>query len=62
MATTGAEAVELCALLKPATVIPVHYEGWKHFREGRAAAEQALASAVPAPTWLEIGQPTAIEV
>lgn len=59
---TGAEAVELCALLKPATVIPVHYEGWKHFREGRAAAEQALASAVPAPTWLEIGQPTTVEV
>ena len=42
---TGAEAVELCALLKPATVIPVHYEGWKHFREGRAAAERAFAEA-----------------
>lgn len=60
---TGAEAVELCALLKPATVIPVHYEGWKHFREGRAAAEQAFAAGgAPAPTWLEIGRPTTVEV
>ena len=60
---TGAEAVELCGLLKPATVIPVHYEGWKHFREGRAAAESAFAEADgPAPTWLEIGTPATIEV
>ncbi len=62
---TGAEAVELCALVKPATVIPVHYEGWKHFREGRAAVEQAFAVAgpdVPAPTWLDIGQAHTVEV
>ncbi|HEX5909293.1 MAG TPA: MBL fold metallo-hydrolase [Thermoleophilaceae bacterium] len=60
---TGAEAVELCGLLEPATVIPVHYEGWKHFREGRAGAESAFAGADgPAPTWLEIGTPATIEV
>ena len=62
---TGAEAVELCALVKPATVIPVHYEGWKHFREGRAAVEQAFAAAGPdvaAPTWLGIGQAQTVEV
>ena len=60
---TGAEAVELCALLEPTTVIPVHYEGWKHFREDRAAAEQAFAAGGgPAPTWLEIGRATMIEV
>ncbi|HYI35565.1 MAG TPA: MBL fold metallo-hydrolase [Thermoleophilaceae bacterium] len=60
---TGAEAVELCRLLDPATVIPVHYEGWKHFREDRAAAERAFAEGgAPAPTWLEIGQTTTVEI
>ena len=33
-------------------MIPVHYEGWKHFREGRAAAARAFAEAgAPEPTW-----------
>ena len=60
---TGAEAVELCGLLEPATVIPVHYEGWKHFREGRDAAERAFADgSAPAPTWLDIGQEATITV
>ena len=60
---TGAEAAELCALLEPATVIPVHYEGWKHFREGRAEAERAFAAAGgPAPRWLEIGHAATVEV
>ena len=38
---TGAEAVELCGALRPRTAIPIHYEGWKHFREGREAVERA---------------------
>jgi L-ascorbate metabolism protein UlaG (beta-lactamase superfamily) len=60
---TGADAVELCALIEPATVIPVHYEGWKHFREGRAEAQRAFADGgSPAPTWLEIGRPVTVEV
>ena len=33
---TAREAVELCGLIRPRTVIPIHYEGWKHFRQGRA--------------------------
>jgi L-ascorbate metabolism protein UlaG (beta-lactamase superfamily) len=32
------EAVELCRLARPHTAIPIHYEGWKHFREGREAS------------------------
>ena len=45
---------------RPAAIaIPVHYEGWKHFREGRAAIERELAAA-PADfrdrvRWLPIG-------
>ena len=42
---TAREAVELCALLRPRTVLPVHYEGWRHFREGRQAIEDAFAAA-----------------
>ncbi len=38
-------AVELCTLVRPHTAIPVHYEGWSHFREGRSAIEQELARA-----------------
>jgi L-ascorbate metabolism protein UlaG (beta-lactamase superfamily) len=59
---TGREAVELCAAIRPGTIIPAHYEGWKHFTEGRAALERALA---PAPDevraavrWLPPGRAT----
>jgi L-ascorbate metabolism protein UlaG (beta-lactamase superfamily) len=54
------DAVELCGLVRPYTVIPVHYEGWKHFRQGREAIEHEFASA-PADirrrlSWLPIGE------
>ncbi|MFG1918437.1 MBL fold metallo-hydrolase [Micromonospora sp. NPDC048898] len=42
---TGREAVELCRLVRPHTIIPVHYEGWSHFSQGRAAVERAFAAA-----------------
>jgi L-ascorbate metabolism protein UlaG (beta-lactamase superfamily) len=42
---TADEAVELCRLVRPRTVIPIHYEGWKHFRQGREAIERELAGA-----------------
>ncbi|HEX5615405.1 MAG TPA: MBL fold metallo-hydrolase [Acidimicrobiia bacterium] len=41
------EAVELTELVAPHTTIPVHYEGWSHFREGRDAIERAFADAAP---------------
>jgi L-ascorbate metabolism protein UlaG (beta-lactamase superfamily) len=62
---TGAEAVDLCRRLAPATVVPIHYDGWSHFREDRAAAESELATGLaggPAITWLEPGAPRSIEV
>jgi L-ascorbate metabolism protein UlaG (beta-lactamase superfamily) len=56
------EAVELCRLVQPRTVIPIHYEGWKHFREGREAIESALADAPEdlqeRIQWLPIGGAT----
>jgi L-ascorbate metabolism protein UlaG (beta-lactamase superfamily) len=56
---TAAEAVELCGLVQPRTAIPIHYEGWKHFRQGRAAIEEEFASAPEdfrgRVRWLPIG-------
>jgi L-ascorbate metabolism protein UlaG (beta-lactamase superfamily) len=58
---TAHEAIELMGSVRPRAAIPIHYEGWKHFREGRDAIEAALAAA---PTdvrdrfrWLPIGEP-----
>lgn len=61
---TTRRAVELCSLLRPHTALPVHYEGWSHFHEGRRKAESELAKA---PTdirdrfrWLPVG--SALEI
>src|SRR3954447_24998309 len=42
---TADDAIELCGLIRPRTIIPIHYEGWQHFVEGREAIERALAGA-----------------
>ena len=43
---TAREAVELVrARCARDVAIPIHYEGWKHFREGRDAIERELAAA-----------------
>jgi L-ascorbate metabolism protein UlaG (beta-lactamase superfamily) len=62
---TAKDAVELCELIRPRKIIPMHYEGWKHFREGRRAIERELTKA---PTsmrervqWLPIGHPVELE-
>jgi len=40
---TAREAVELCRLIRPRTAIPIHHEGWTHFRQGRGAIEREFA-------------------
>ncbi len=62
---TANDAIELTRLTRPHTAIPIHYEGWKHFREGRPAIERALQAA-PAEIrdrfrWIPIGDPVEIE-
>ena len=62
---TGKEAVELCRLVAPHTVLPVHYEGWSHFRQGRAEVERELAGAPDVGErfrWLPIGAATELTV
>jgi L-ascorbate metabolism protein UlaG (beta-lactamase superfamily) len=57
---TARDAVDLCRDLCPRTVVPVHYEGWSHFSEGREAAEQEFARAPDevrrAIRWLPLGE------
>jgi L-ascorbate metabolism protein UlaG (beta-lactamase superfamily) len=58
----AAEAIELTGELEPRVAVPIHYEGWKHFRQGRAEVERELAAAPTATRdrfrWLELGAPT----
>ncbi|WP_214102824.1 MBL fold metallo-hydrolase [Acrocarpospora catenulata] len=44
---TAADAVELCGLIRPHTAIPIHYEGWHHFRQSRESMERDFAAAPP---------------
>jgi L-ascorbate metabolism protein UlaG (beta-lactamase superfamily) len=61
---TARDAVELLGLIRPHTAIPVHYEGWTHFKEGREAIEREFAVAPESIRrsirWLPIG--TAVEL
>jgi L-ascorbate metabolism protein UlaG (beta-lactamase superfamily) len=58
------EAVELCGLLDPRTIVPIHYEGWKHFQQDRGAAERIFGASPLADRvrWLAAGKPTALAV
>jgi L-ascorbate metabolism protein UlaG (beta-lactamase superfamily) len=62
---TAKDAIELTRLAQPRTTIPIHYEGWKHFREGRDAIERELASAPPDIKdrfrWIPLGEPVELE-
>jgi L-ascorbate metabolism protein UlaG (beta-lactamase superfamily) len=57
---TARDGVELCRALRPRTVIPVHYEGWSHFAQGRAEIERELSAAPDdlrvRVRWLPIGE------
>jgi L-ascorbate metabolism protein UlaG (beta-lactamase superfamily) len=61
---TAGELVELSALMKPSTVIPIHYEGWKHFRQGRDAIKREFAAAPDdfrrRVQWLPLGDAVAL--
>ncbi|HEU4349126.1 MAG TPA: MBL fold metallo-hydrolase [Actinoplanes sp.] len=62
---TGRKAVELIGIARPRVAVPVHYEGWGHFKDGRAAVERALATAPEdirrRVRWLPIGSPQHID-
>ncbi|HWB86089.1 MAG TPA: MBL fold metallo-hydrolase [Bryobacteraceae bacterium] len=59
---TATEGVEAARTFSSAMIIPVHYEGWAHFAEGRTEIARAFAAAgiEDRLRWLEPGQPTQI--
>lgn len=58
------EAVTLLDLVRPTTVVPVHYEGWSHFTQDRGPAEPVLAASAHADRirWIDPGQQTTFAV
>ena len=58
----ASEAVRVAREFSPTTLIPIHYEGWKHFVEGRDKVERAFAEAGLGDQvrWLTIGEPATI--
>jgi L-ascorbate metabolism protein UlaG (beta-lactamase superfamily) len=61
---TAGQAVELLEELRPRVTIPIHSEGWKHFRQGRDAIEPEFGRASQqvrdSVRWLPIGEPVEI--
>ena len=61
---TARDAVALCRILRPRTAIPIHYEGWKHFRQSQDVIEREFARAPDdirrCLRWLPIGSETVI--
>ena len=59
---TAQDAVELCELLDPRTIVPIHYEGWKHFRQPSSQARAVLDGSPLASRvlWLNPGVPAEV--
>ena len=58
---SGVEAVRAAEALGAKTVIPIHYDGWTHFREQRATSEHTLSKLGARVRWLKQGEPTELE-
>jgi len=58
------DGVRAAQVLKPRAIIPIHYEGWAHFRDGRAAIQTGFAQAglKDRLSWLELGKATQLEI
>jgi L-ascorbate metabolism protein UlaG (beta-lactamase superfamily) len=60
----AAEAVRVAREFELRTLVPLHYEGWKHFRQDRDEIERAFGEAgiEDRVRWLEAAAPVTIEV
>jgi L-ascorbate metabolism protein UlaG (beta-lactamase superfamily) len=60
----AAEAVRVAREFELRTMVPIHYEGWKHFRQGREEAESAFREAgiEDRVRWPPTGEPLTLEV
>lgn len=59
---TGRQAVRLIEATSPGVAVPVHVEGWSHFRDTREHLTQAVAASPAAASvqWLSAGVPTEV--
>jgi L-ascorbate metabolism protein UlaG (beta-lactamase superfamily) len=55
---TARDGAEFIRLLQPRVVVPVHYEGWTHFRAPETVARQVLSGSEV--RWLAPGEPTEV--
>jgi L-ascorbate metabolism protein UlaG (beta-lactamase superfamily) len=55
---TAEEGIMLARAMPEAVIVPLHYEGWEHFSEGRGAIEETFKAARIASRlcWLRRGQ------
>lgn len=55
----ASDAVKLAHAFPDAVIVPLHYEGWEHFSEGRAELERAFRNAALSARlrWLPRGEP-----
>ena len=58
------EAVQIFHAFQPQRVIPIHYEGWEHFKETGTAAKQVFeASDIKEKIlWLPLGKPADVDI
>jgi len=61
---TAAEAVEAAGYFADAAIVPVHFEDWEHFSEGKEQIARAFekANLRGRLKWLERGRPTHIDL
>jgi L-ascorbate metabolism protein UlaG (beta-lactamase superfamily) len=61
---TAEEAVRFARHLPDATIVPVHYEGWKHFSESREQINRSFVDAglVDRLLWLKAGDPFELDI
>jgi L-ascorbate metabolism protein UlaG (beta-lactamase superfamily) len=60
----AAEAVKATREMRLDRVLPIHYDGWKHFSQGRAEVQTAFAEAGLADRldWLPAGEPREFQI
>jgi L-ascorbate metabolism protein UlaG (beta-lactamase superfamily) len=60
----AAEAIRVCRDFDLTNLVPLHYEGWKHFQQGKGEVETAFAEAgiEDRVRWLTPAQPLTLEV
>jgi L-ascorbate metabolism protein UlaG (beta-lactamase superfamily) len=56
--------VKAARKLNPRTIIPIHFEGWKLFSQGKSVIEKEFSQAGLSNKlhWLSIGKATEIEI